>query len=265
MPVLETSSSAPAQVPTWRYALLIILMLAPPALIMSLGPIAQIVSYHDFADSRGFVGIPNFADVATNLPFLLIGLYGLRFCASATVGNARSAWLTMFAGIALVSVGSMYYHWNPNNSTLVWDRLAMSMGFMGLFVALLGEYLAWEKSTVRIGIFAAVLFGAASVVYWYITDDLGPFIWVQLAPLLAIPTVMFLLPHRHTQQGLLLVGLGLYVLAKLVELFDQVVFASLGGLVSGHSLKHLLSGIACYCVLLMLQTRKPLSRSESDK
>ncbi|MBT3812899.1 MAG: hypothetical protein HOE45_04700 [Gammaproteobacteria bacterium] len=40
--------------------------------------------------------------------------------------------------LILVAAGSSYYHWNPNNQTLVWDRLPMTICFMSLFVALLG-------------------------------------------------------------------------------------------------------------------------------
>src|SRR5690348_621362 len=42
-----------------------------------LPPIAQDPSYHDFADQRKLWGIPNFMDVASNLSFLGIGIYGV--------------------------------------------------------------------------------------------------------------------------------------------------------------------------------------------
>ena len=140
----------------------------------------------------------------------------------------------------------------------------MSIGFMAFFVALLGDFLAWGKRTVLVTLIAGVLLGIASVVYWYITDDLRPFIWVQVAPLLAIPAVLMMIPPRHTRQWLLLAGFGLYGLAKMVEFLDLEVFESLGGMLSGHSLKHLLSGVACYTILLMLQTRQPLSRKRDS-
>jgi hypothetical protein len=41
--------------------------------------ISQPQSHHLFADRRGFLGIPNFGDVVSNLPFAPIGIRGLAF------------------------------------------------------------------------------------------------------------------------------------------------------------------------------------------
>ncbi len=41
------------------------------------GPIPQWASYHQFADQRGWHGLPHAADVLSNLPFALIGLWAL--------------------------------------------------------------------------------------------------------------------------------------------------------------------------------------------
>jgi hypothetical protein len=49
---------------------------------------------------------------------------------------------------------------------------------------------------------------------------------------------------------------GLYVFAKVAELADRPIF-SLGHVVSGHTLKHLASGIAGFWILRMLQKRQP--------
>jgi hypothetical protein len=50
---------------------------------------------------------------------------------------------------------------------------------------------------------------------------------------------------------------GLYVVAKLLETFDQQVF-TFGHVVSGHTLKHIAAGFAGYCILRMLQKRELL-------
>ncbi|HEX7249749.1 MAG TPA: hypothetical protein VF262_05120, partial [Burkholderiales bacterium] len=55
--------------------------LTPPfgvALVLFLyGPIPQYADYHRFADTRTFLGLPNFSDTASNIPFLLIGIAGI--------------------------------------------------------------------------------------------------------------------------------------------------------------------------------------------
>ena len=239
----------------WRYTLLIGLLACTVVLVLGLPPIAQDLAYHDFADRRSFAGIPNAFDVLSNLPFLFVGWLGLRFCLHADLGSMRTAWGVFFVGVALVSAGSAWYHWNPGNPTLVWDRLPMTVAFMGVFVALLGE-----RIDDRLGqwlLVPAVIAGALSVLVWARTDDLRFYAWVQFAPLLILPVVLALFPSRYTRQAYLGYALGWYVLAKLMEFLDAAIFSVTAGAFSGHTLKHLSAAAACYCVLLMLRERQP--------
>lgn len=236
--------------------MLVILVLGSLLWMLSLEPIAQNTGYHSFSDTRMFIGIPNCFDVVSNLPFLLIGVLGLRFCLRKKQGAVRSAWSVFFVGVGLVSIGSAYYHWNPTNESLVWDRLPMTIGFMGLFVAMLGEYVGKRLATLLLA--PAVVLGLATVLYWHWTDDLRPYYWVQLIPLLTIPAVMILFRSGYSHQWLLLVALGWYVLAKVTESYDLAIFRNTQELLSGHSIKHLLAAGGCYSILLMLQRRKAL-------
>ena len=137
-------------------------MIAALIAVMALPPITQDPSYHDFADRRGFLDIPNFLDVTTNLAFLAVGIAGIGWCANGrgAVG-ARWLWMACFIGVALVSAGSGYYHLAPDNSTLVWDRVPMSIGFMGLLVAVLAEHINLRLE--RMLLVPAILLGIASV------------------------------------------------------------------------------------------------------
>ncbi len=210
--------------------------------------------YHDFADQRAYLGIPNFFDVASNFGFLIVGLMG--FATSRRMGLSPD-WIVLFVGVTLVSIGSGYYHWAPSNSTLVWDRLPMTIGFMGLFVALLAEH-AGER--LRVLLIPALIVGAASVFYWYFTDDLRFYAWIQVVPLLTVPLVLGLFCARFTHRWLLLVALILYVAAKLTETFDDQIFNSLNSAMSGHTIKHILSALGVLAILIMLKTRR-----ESEK
>ena len=51
-------------------------------------PVAQDLAYHDFADQRTLLGIPNFWNVVSNVPFFFIGLLGIYRL--RTVGMAGS-------------------------------------------------------------------------------------------------------------------------------------------------------------------------------
>ncbi|SVE55585.1 uncharacterized protein METZ01_LOCUS508439 [marine metagenome] len=165
--------------------------------------------------------------------------------------------MALFAGVALVSLGSAYYHWSPTNDSLVFDRLPMSAGFMALFVALLGE--AVDRRLVRWGLVPALLLGMASVVYWAMFEDLRPYLWVQIIPLLTIPVVMLLYRGRLAHGWWLAAALGLYLLAKGAELLHAQVYALSLELFSGHTLKHLLAAAGCYCLVLIQRGRcRPL-------
>jgi hypothetical protein len=236
-----------------RHGLFLLSVFGPLAFLLSQQPIGQDTNYHDFADQRTFLGIANFLDVVSNVPFVLVGLAGMNACLASPSTVKGPAWLTFFAGVTLLGAGSAYYHWSPNGETLVWDRLPMALAFMGLFVALVTDYASTRVGTVLL--VPAVLAGLASVMYWRHYDDLRLYYWIQLLPLLTIPAVMALYRARYTHQGYLLVAFALYVLAKLSETHDEEVFTFTSGLFSGHTLKHILAALAICAVLMMLKTR----------
>lgn len=240
----------------WRHALLLVIVVSSLAFILSMQPFGQNPNYHHFADRRAFFAVSNFFDVMSNIPFLLVGLAGMRLCLGTRLMSLRSAWFTFFTGVAMVSAGSAYYHWNPNNETLVWDRLPMTIGFMGLFVALLAEYVSARLG--RFLLVPALLVGFSSVLYWHWFDDLRFYYWIQLIPLLMVPAVMLLFRPKYSHQWLLLLALAFYVFAKISETYDQEIFAFNQNLFSGHSLKHLLAASGCFSVLAMLKTRSPV-------
>lgn len=84
--------------------------------IFSLDPIRQSLDYHDFADKRALFEIPNLADVASNIAFLLVGILGIYLVARRwsdgglfSMPGERWIWLTLFMGAAIVAFGSGYY------------------------------------------------------------------------------------------------------------------------------------------------------------
>jgi hypothetical protein len=243
---------------SWRFMALILLILAPLFCLFLLygKPIPQDPAYHLFADARTCLGVRNFGNVVSNILFLLAGAVGTLWCFRNRDATARRSWMVFFIGVALVFFGSGYYHETPNNDTLIWDRLPMTVAFMGLFAALLSEHLGEKLESALL--VPAVLVGIASVFWWQYSDDLRVYIWVQLTPLLVIPYVIAAFPGRHTHRHYLMYGVAFYALAKIAELYDYEVYALTGAMISGHSLKHLLAAIAPYFVYLMLRQRSEI-------
>jgi hypothetical protein len=242
--------------PDWREAALLLLVFGPLLYLLLVygAPIPQDSGYHVFADVRTCLGLANFGNVASNLLFLIIGAAGMLWCYRNAGMSARRSWMVFFVGVALVFFGSGYYHRAPNDDSLVWDRLPMTVAFMGLFTALLAEHLS-EKIEGAL-LVTAVAIGIASVILWKYTDDLRVYIWVQFVPLLVIPFMIAVFPGRFTHRHYLLYGVGFYALAKVAEYYDYGTYSLTSGAISGHSLKHLLAAAAPFCIYLMLRRRR---------
>lgn len=113
----------------WRVTAVLALSLPLFVWVVSLGPVAQDLTYHDFADQRGLYGVPHFWNVVSNLPFAVIGLLGCwwviragRTSQAFEASNERVAYFAFFVGEFLTCFGSSYYHAGPTNDTLVWDQ-----------------------------------------------------------------------------------------------------------------------------------------------
>ncbi len=241
-------------------AVTFILVTAGAVLIAALhAPVPQPSEYHLFADARRLLGIPSALNVLSNVGFAFVGAWGLvalRRSATFLDPRERDPWIVLFVGVALTSAGSAWYHLHPSNATLVWDRLPMTLGFMGLFAALIGE-----RVSVRwgVGLLAPlVLLGAGSVGYWSWTDNLVPYLLVQFYPLIAIPLLLGLYPARYTRGEDLLLALAWYLAAKLAESYDWEVYRFLG-IASGHTVKHLLATVGAGWLARMLTLRRPVS------
>jgi hypothetical protein len=225
----------------WRLGLLIGVAVAAVALAALARPLPQDPAYHRFADHRAMLGVPHGLNVLSNVGFLLAGVWALaRVTGAALPAWERAAGLVFAVGLVLTGLGSAWYHLAPSNATLVWDRLPLSALFPTVFAVAVGDRVSTPAGR---ALLAPLVFGAlASVLYWQRTDDLRPYAVVQFLPMLLVLLMLALFPGRRPTR-FLIAGLAVYAVGKLAELADAAIFA-LGGVVSGHTVKHLLAAVA---------------------
>lgn len=227
-----------------------------------LPPLPQPLGYHDFADPRSMLGVPNFMDVVTNAGFLLAGIAGLlvvgRRRAAFESPIERAPYAVFFSGVLLTAVGSAYYHLAPDNPRLFWDRLPMTVAFMGLISAQVVDRISVRAGLRLLG--PLLLLGAASVVYWRATELAGagnvmPYGVLQAYAVVMLLVIAVLHPSRYTRGADIYWVFAAYVAAKLFEALDRPLLG-LGHVASGHSLKHLAAAAAGLVVCRMLWLRR---------
>ncbi len=117
---------------------------APLLFFLLVPPFGQDPSYHRFADTRHFLQTPNFLNVLSNTAFVAVGCYGLVLLVArnsyTTIPPGSRITALFFLGLTLTGFGSGYYHLAPDNATLTWDRLPMTIAFTALTVAVLSEH-----------------------------------------------------------------------------------------------------------------------------
>jgi len=245
---------------SWRHLTLVAAVAAFAVITFAHAPIPQPLEYHQFNDSRTLFGIPNALDVLSNVPFAIVGVAGLWlvFRSRAIFASPWERWpyAVLFVGVTLTAFGSAYYHLAPDNNRLVWDRLPMAIGFMGLLAAIIAERVSVRAA--RMLLMPLLVIGCASVLYWHWTElrgagDLRLYVLVQFGSLVVVVLLLLLYPARYPGASYLWVGLIAYAAAKGLESADRVIFDAIG--VSGHTLKHLAAAAGVACIVAMLQAR----------
>ena len=231
-----------------RWGLIAAVCVAAVVIVWFLPPIPQSQNYHHFADQRTILGVPRGFDVLSNLAFFLAGVLGLFFVArsgAALDSGTRWAFATLFFGLILTSFGSSYYHLSPDSQRLVFDRLPMIVAMSGCVGAVItdrfGGPTAWS-------VVLLLIVGLWTVYQWNASEQQGhsDLRWYALYQGLVIlvgALLLLLFKSRNGATQAFVIAVTGNVLAKVFELLDRPIFA-LGGIVSGHTLKHLSAGLA---------------------
>jgi len=126
---LQQAITMKLSAPTLKF-LLVTVSFASIIVLFFCKPIVQDENFHHFADIRRIFSVANCWNVISNLAFLLVGITALQKLRSnklALVAQIKAAYYIFFTGVLLVAFGSSWYHYNPNNTTMAWDRLPMTI------------------------------------------------------------------------------------------------------------------------------------------
>lgn len=239
------------------------------ALFRFTSPVPQDPVYYLFADSRTLLSIPNFWNVVSNLPFMFIGIWGfavvLTLARTLDSFELRNTYLVFFTGVFLTAFGSSYFHFEPGDSTLFWDRLPMTIAFSGLFAAVIGEY--GSKVTAQRCLPLFLIIGIGSVLYWQWTEsiaagDLRPYAIVQFLPMLIVPAILVMNKGENDIGRYIWLMIAFYVVAKLLEQFDVGVYEGTQ-VMSGHALKHIAAAVGPALLAVGLSKRIPRQAKET--
>lgn len=207
-------------------------------------PIHQDQEYHNFADSETLFSIPNFWNVISNLPFVIIGVIGLIKVMSIKEYPLKSNFVVFFVGIFFTGFGSGYYHFNPNNTTLIWDRLPMTISFMSFLSIIIGEFIDSNKGKKFLPSFLFI--GMLSIVYWIFSEDLRFYALIQFLPILLILIILFLSKKELAYKKYFWLIIVSYTIAKFLESYDAFIYSVTYKMISGHSLKHIAAAVGPY-------------------
>lgn len=218
-----------------------------------LPPIQQDPQYHRFADQRSWLGIPHAADVLSNIAFVVVGVFGLARSARASLGNATRLCLSFVAiGLVLAGFGSAWYHADPSDASLAWDRLPMTIVLAGVIGAAMSERIGERAGFVAL--FALVVVGIASVLCWRVTGNLTPYAVFQFGGIALLMMVLLTTPARADPFPWTWI-VGWYAIAKIAEVGDAFIWQATDGVVAGHAIKHIAAAAAGAALFIGVRTR----------
>ena len=196
--------------------------------------------YHNFADKRRLIGLPNAMNVLSNLFIIIPVIYLLKH---KTENNTNNNLLIIH--ITLLSLASAYYHYNPSDKSIFWDILMIATLSI-IVLNIINEY--------KYGSLFYIL-GVLSVIYWKQTGDIRLYLLI----LIGVPIIFFLKYYDNEEEDKKGVNKNLYIilfftlLYRFVEYYDHQIYNLSNKFISGHTLKHIFAGLSILYIVKLLK------------
>ena len=187
-------------------------------------------SYHNFADKRTFMGIPNAMDVISNIAIVIPALYLLQ---------KQKKFSLLSIHILLIALASTYYHLQPTDDRIFWDMLFIAT----THVVLLSYFIKDEYSIIL------YIGSILTVVYWKQYNDLRPYILL----LIGIPLYIISLIYKNKKVNNYLYPIVIFgIMARVIEHNDHYVYKMTSNMISGHTAKHITGSIMIWFTVIVL-------------
>ena len=198
--------------------------------------------YHNFADKRTYLGIPNFLNVISNIAILIPAIYLItKQKKNSLLSNV------LIIHIILLAIASTYYHLNPSDDTIFWD--IMMIATTSIIVLIM-----FTNHTDFKGLLLYLL-GIFSIIYWKYEGDLRPYISI----LIGVPLYIIIKYYKNISlRNYIYIIIIANILLRLSEHNDHTIYKITNNQISGHTLKHIFSGIGIFYVIIMLQKLKKI-------
>lgn len=263
--ILSEHPSVPVSLPARLLPWLLFPLFVLAALLVerSFAPLPQTLDFHAFADTRSLASVPNFMDVVSNLAIIIPAIAGLGLTLNRsgvfTTLSERIFALVFFAALAVTAVGSTWYHLVPNNERLLFDRLPLALAFTAYIAWLIVERIRPHPAGSAM-LLPWLITGPACALWWYAspTDDLR-FYLLLYGTILTLAPWLMTLRTPYDLHGRHWAAYFVFVLAMICDRLDHIIHDLLGSSLSGHTLKHLLAGLAIFLLAGMLVQRNELT------
>ena len=187
--------------------------------------------YHNFADKRIFLGIPNMMNVISNFVFLIPAIIYFKRTKQNTL---------LILHIILLSIASGYYHLNPSDETIFWDILMIATTSMIVLIMI-------SDTKYGLLLYSYAIF---SILYWKYSDDLRLYILI----LIGVPLYIVLKYYKNINlKKYIYVIVFMGILTRISEHNDHEIYEFTNYQISGHTLKHIFAIIAVWYVVKLLQ------------
>jgi len=198
--------------------------------------------YHNFADRKTLFGIPNAMNVLSNIAILIPFFYLLKKKENTNQENMLSEKNLLIIHILLLTIASIYYHYNPSDNTIFWDILMIAT--LSIIVLNIINNHEYGKLLYILSIL--------SVIYWKYSGDIK----LYLIILIGVPIYFFLKYYKNkndTIRKYLYFTIFFTILYRIVELYDHQIYKITGNIISGHTLKHIFAGLSILYIVKLLE------------